>query len=99
MVGSDKRKQSLYFPDDMLKEIMKEAIRLDRSLSWMVQRAWRVASDEVRKFPSVDHVGAGSQTASTAQPAEPVEPQPVSAPERQPGPQVREFLRGKFENY
>jgi uncharacterized small protein (TIGR04563 family) len=27
MAGSDKRKQSLYFPEDMLKEIQDEATR------------------------------------------------------------------------
>ncbi|MEZ4373448.1 MAG: TIGR04563 family protein [Polyangiaceae bacterium] len=37
--GSDKRKQSLYFPEAMLQEIKDEAARLDRSLSWIVQRS------------------------------------------------------------
>ena len=41
--GSDKRKQSLYFPEAMLQEIKDEAARLDRSLSWVVQRAWKMA--------------------------------------------------------
>ena len=36
---SDKRKQSLYFPEEMLKEIGAEATRQDRSLSWIVQKA------------------------------------------------------------
>ncbi len=97
MAGTDKRKQSLYFPDEMLNEISKEAVRLDRSLSWMVQRAWRIASEEVGKFPSVDRLLAASQAAPRP-PAPPPETQPVSAPERQPGSQVREFLSGKFEN-
>jgi uncharacterized small protein (TIGR04563 family) len=52
--GSDKRKQSLYFPESMLKEIMAEAARLDRSLSWVMQRAWQVARKEIRKIPSVN---------------------------------------------
>jgi uncharacterized small protein (TIGR04563 family) len=39
--ASDKRKQSLYFPEQMLKEIQEEAARQDRSLSWIVQQAWR----------------------------------------------------------
>lgn len=49
---SDKRKQSLYFPELMLKEIAEEAHRLDRSLSWVVQRAWKIAKGEVKKLPS-----------------------------------------------
>ncbi|MGA3124825.1 MAG: TIGR04563 family protein, partial [Polyangiaceae bacterium] len=40
---SDKRKQSLYFPEAMLEEIQKEAQRLQRSMSWVVQRAWKHA--------------------------------------------------------
>ena len=54
MAGSDKRKQSLYFPEDMLKEIQEEATRQDRSLSWIVQKAWKIARTEIRKYPSVN---------------------------------------------
>ena len=54
--GSDKRKQSLYFPEIMLQEIKDEAARLDRSLSWVVQRAWKLARNEIRKIPSVNDV-------------------------------------------
>ena len=56
MSGTDKRKQSLYFPEEMLKEIQEEANRQDRSLSWVVQRAWKVARQDVRKLPSVNDV-------------------------------------------
>ena len=51
---SDKRKQSLYFPEDMLEEIKREANRQDRSLSWIVQRAWMIARGDIQKFPSVN---------------------------------------------
>jgi len=50
----DKRKQSLYFPELMLQEIAEEAQRLDRSLSWVVQRAWRLAKAQIKQLPSVD---------------------------------------------
>ena len=33
-----------------------EAARLDRSLSWVVQRAWKIARLEIRKLPSVNEV-------------------------------------------
>lgn len=56
MGGTDKRKQSLYFPESMLDEIQKEAARLDRSLSWIVQRCVKVALPEIRKLPSVNDV-------------------------------------------
>ena len=50
----DKRKQSLYFPEDMLEEIQKEATRQDRSLSWIVQQAWRLARERVASIPGVN---------------------------------------------
>ena len=52
MAGTDKRKQSLYFPEDMLREIQEEANRQDRSLSWIVQQAWKIAKQELNKVPS-----------------------------------------------
>lgn len=56
MSGSDKRKQSLYFPEDMLNEIQEEAYRQDRSLSWIVQQAWKLARNDMSKYPSVNDV-------------------------------------------
>lgn len=54
MAKSDKRKQSLYFPEKMLGEIQHEAMRQDRSLSWIVQKAWQIARLEIAKYPSVN---------------------------------------------
>ena len=51
MSGSDKRKQSLYFPEEMLQEIRHEAERLDRSLSWLLQRAWKLARKDLGEIP------------------------------------------------
>lgn len=51
---SDKRKQSLYFPEEMLNEIEREAQRLDRSLSWVVQQAWKVARAQLARIPGVN---------------------------------------------
>jgi uncharacterized small protein (TIGR04563 family) len=62
MASTDKRKQSLYFPEEMLKEMAEEAIRQDRSLSWVMQRAWKIARDRVTKIPGVrdiQEVGKG----------------------------------------
>ena len=56
MSGTDNRKQSLYFPEDMLEEIQREATRQDRSISWIVQQAWKVARNDLRKMPSVNDV-------------------------------------------
>ncbi len=58
---SDKRKQSLYFPEEMLEEIQREAVRLDRSLSWIMQHAWKTARSQIAKMPSMEEL-AGSPT-------------------------------------
>jgi uncharacterized small protein (TIGR04563 family) len=51
---TDKRKQSLYFPEEMLREIEHEAQRLDRSLSWVVQHAWKLSRAQMAKIPGVN---------------------------------------------
>ena len=53
-MASDKRKQSLYFPAAMLEEIEREALRLDRTRSWIVQRCVRIALPELKKLPSIN---------------------------------------------
>jgi uncharacterized small protein (TIGR04563 family) len=59
---SDKRKQSLYFPETMLQEIKDEAARLDRSLSWVVQRAWKNARAEIKAMPGMDEAEPKERT-------------------------------------
>ena len=49
---SQKRKVTLYFNSGMLAETQKEAIRQDRSVSWIIQAAWRIARDEVKRMPT-----------------------------------------------
>jgi uncharacterized small protein (TIGR04563 family) len=49
---SDKRKQSLYFPELMLADLQREADRLERSLSWVVQRCVRGGLPTLEKLPS-----------------------------------------------
>ena len=55
--NSYKRKQSLYFPEEMLREIQEEAKRQDRSLSWIVQQAWKAARAQIAKIPGTDDFG------------------------------------------
>jgi len=54
MAGPGTRKQSLYFPEQMLDEMRFEAERLDRSLSWIVQKAWRTARGQITAMPSAN---------------------------------------------
>lgn len=48
---ADKRKQSLYFDTEMIEEIQAEALRQDRSVSWIVQQAWKIARDKITRLP------------------------------------------------
>jgi uncharacterized small protein (TIGR04563 family) len=50
-VPSPKKKVTLYFSAGMLDETQREAIRQDRSISWIIQAAWRIARDEVQRLP------------------------------------------------
>jgi uncharacterized small protein (TIGR04563 family) len=52
--GQEKRKQTLSFPSAMLDEIRGEAARQDRSISWLVQRAWCLASAHVAALPTAE---------------------------------------------
>ena len=61
MSTSDKRKQSLYFPEEMLKEISAEATRQDRSLSWIVQKAWKAARKDILSIPSASDPPADAE--------------------------------------
>jgi uncharacterized small protein (TIGR04563 family) len=51
-----KKKLTLYFPEDMLEETRTEAERQERSLSWIIQTAWKIARGEIQTYPSVDEM-------------------------------------------
>jgi len=53
MTATDKRKKSIYIPDSLLEEMQHEARRQDRSLSWIIQYAWKIAKVELNRLPSV----------------------------------------------
>lgn len=38
---------------ELYTEIQAEAARLDRSASWLIREAWRIAVAEIRDLPSV----------------------------------------------
>jgi uncharacterized small protein (TIGR04563 family) len=61
-VTIDKRKQSLYFPEAMLMELQREATRLERSLSWVVQRCVRTGLPTLEKQGSSTPASPNEQT-------------------------------------
>ena len=65
---SQKRKVTLYFNAAMLSETQKEALRQDRSISWIIQASWRIARDVVKQMPSA--VPPSSHTENGAHPGQ-----------------------------
>jgi uncharacterized small protein (TIGR04563 family) len=53
----DKRKQSVYLPEDVLEVVRLEARRQDRSLSWILQAAVRIARPKLATLPGVPDFG------------------------------------------
>ena len=47
------KKRSVYLPESMLSEIENEMARQERTLSWLMQQAWRVARPTLQSFPAV----------------------------------------------
>jgi uncharacterized small protein (TIGR04563 family) len=74
-VPSPKKKVTLYFSSGMLEETQHEAIRQDRSISWIIQASWRMAREEVRRLPGVS--GGASPVPPAALPSH-ATPEPTS---------------------
>lgn len=49
-----RQRQCLYIELALLEEIRSEAFRQDRSLSWIVQRAWAAARSQMRAMPGAN---------------------------------------------
>jgi uncharacterized small protein (TIGR04563 family) len=63
-MASQKKKVTLYFNSAMLSETQKEALRQDRSISWIIQAAWRIAREEVKRMPSALSANANGANAA-----------------------------------
>lgn len=51
-VKRDERKVSIYIKEDMLAELRAEGERQERTLSWLVRMAWKIARKKVMGAPS-----------------------------------------------
>jgi uncharacterized small protein (TIGR04563 family) len=64
----------------MLAETQREAIRQDRSISWIIQAAWKIARDDVRRLPGVGALAPAPLPAVAE--IDRVRAPPVTAPRR-----------------
>ncbi|HXT96702.1 MAG TPA: TIGR04563 family protein [Polyangia bacterium] len=69
-MSSPKKKVTLYFNALVLGETQHEAIRQDRSISWIIQAAWKIARDEVRRLPGYGQSPADPAAAGSTKQAE-----------------------------
>lgn len=50
------KKMSIVLPEEVAEEIKQEAERQDRSMSWILQQAWRIAQPQMLQFPSIQEL-------------------------------------------
>jgi uncharacterized small protein (TIGR04563 family) len=50
--SSDRRKITIYLPTEILLEIRVQADRLDRTVSWLLQRGWKLSKKLIQASPA-----------------------------------------------
>lgn len=48
-----KHKMTVYVPDSIFAEMRREANRQERSVSWLVEHAWKLSRIKVKSYPTV----------------------------------------------
>jgi len=59
-----KRKLTLYFSEELLEDARQEAERQDRSISWVLEQAWKMARERMKHVPSIDELHASLEQSS-----------------------------------
>lgn len=61
---STKKKLTLYLPEELVDETKAEALRQDRSLSWILQMAWLMSRERIKDLPGLEqfHAELASET-------------------------------------
>lgn len=54
-----KKKLTLYFPEEMVEKTKQEALRQDRSVSWVFEMAWKMSQDTIQSMPGIDELCDG----------------------------------------
>ena len=55
---SSTQKMTLYFPEELVSETKREALRQDRSVSWVMQMAWLMARERIQDLPGIEELQA-----------------------------------------
>ncbi len=51
-----KKKVTLYFPEELVTETKQEALRQDRSMSWVLQMAWMMSREQIKDLPGIEEI-------------------------------------------
>jgi uncharacterized small protein (TIGR04563 family) len=51
-----KKKITLYLPEELVTETKQEALRQDRSISWVLQMAWMMSRDQIKDLPGIEEI-------------------------------------------
>jgi uncharacterized small protein (TIGR04563 family) len=51
--NKSKNKRSIYLPDQIAEELESEAKRQDRTVSWLLKRAWLESREKIKRYPDV----------------------------------------------
>lgn len=51
-----KKKLTLYVSEEILQETKKEALRQDRSISWILETAWRISRNRMETLPGIEEL-------------------------------------------
>ena len=51
-----KKKMTLYFAEDVFHETKQEALRQDRSMSWVMEVAWKIARERLQSMPVIEEL-------------------------------------------
>ena len=62
---SNSHRVCVAIPASLLAEAQREALRLDRSLSWIFQQAWRLSRQRVGKLPAAEVSGVSAPAPRT----------------------------------
>ena len=47
-------KKTIYIKEEILKEIEAEAKRQDRTVSWIIKRAWLESKEKIKNYPGIN---------------------------------------------
>ena len=59
--ASEAHRVCVALPGSVLDDAKREALRLDRSVSWVFQKAWRTARESIKRLPPAMVPGSGGR--------------------------------------